>query len=395
MFRKHAFWHAVAILLALTGLALVVFGFQVHGRAKDTLKVATEQAAVQAAAIPVRECPTSLGGGYMGCNAPAQAYGLANDLAVIAGDPDVITSPIGIDVSNNNGTIDWPVFFKAHPNVKFVYDKATESSTYTDTQLAHNVTGERAAKVAYGVYDFIRCGWSTATAEADHFADVVEADDADTSLPPAADVEVSDGCTPAQERAYVATWDTTVKARLGRTPETYTDEGFWNGSVGGSSNDTGLWAADWATNLTLSSSWSTWLFWQYASGTIGPTPHIGELDMDTFHGTDAQLEQLAQTPAPPKPKPKPVVTHTATTSAPPPPPPASKGTVCFGNSATPKVSKCQIALKRYDWLIARRDFWQHEFNRCIRYADGIGCEHANRWFHVRGSEAAKLRKRYV
>lgn len=393
MFRKHAFWHAVAILLALTAVGLAVFGFEVHARAKNTLKVATEQAAVQAAAIPIRDCPTKRGGGYMGCNAPAQAFGLAHYLGVAAGDPDTISTPIGIDVSNNNGTINWPAFLNANPEVKFVYVKASESSTYTDTQLAHNVTSLKAAKIAYGVYDFIRCGWSTPTAEADHFADAVEADNANTSLPPAADVEVSDGCTPAQERAYVTTWDAVVKARLGRVPETYTDEGFWDGSVGGSSNGTSLWAADWATNVTIASSWSTWQFWQYASGTIGPTPHISTLDMDTFHGTVAQLQKLAQVPRPPKPKPKPVVTHTTTTPIPPPPPPA-KGTVCFGKSATPKVSKCQTALKRYDWLTGRRDFWQHEFNRCIRYADGIGCDHAWHWYRVRGAQAVKLKVRY-
>ena len=73
--------------------------------------------------------------------------------------------------------------------------------------------------------------------------------------------------------------------------------------------------------------------------------------------------------------------------------PAPPRTICFGKGAQAS-SKCAVVVERYRWLISRRDFWRGEFGRCIRYADGIKCEHAQYWEIVRGQQAVTLRKRY-
>jgi hypothetical protein len=98
--------------------------------------------------------------------------------------------------------------------------------------------------------------------------------------------------------------------------------------------------------------------------------------------------------APPKPAPAPVITHTTTTPTPPVPPPAPKGTVCFGSGATPSSRTCKAIIARHTWLIGRRNYWQREFNRCIRYAEGIGCTRAERWWLERRSQALSLHRRY-
>jgi hypothetical protein len=69
--------------------------------------------------------------------------------------------------------------------------------------------------------------------------------------------------------------------------------------------------------------------------------------------------------------------------------------VCFPAAAAGFDTPCMRIVAHYAWLIRRRDYWLHEFNRCILYADGIGCEHSQHWAIVRGQQAAKLRKRYT
>lgn len=74
-------------------------------------------------------------------------------------------------------------------------------------------------------------------------------------------------------------------------------------------------------------------------------------------------------------------------------PPAK--TVCFGSGATPRSAKCKPIERHYDWLIARHRFWQSQFGRCVRYADGIDCAHALYWDRLRGTQAVKLRAKYT
>jgi GH25 family lysozyme M1 (1,4-beta-N-acetylmuramidase) len=307
MSRKHKLLHAVAITLALLGVALVVLGFKVGGRADTAIQVAAKQAATQAAAVPNRVCSTAAGDGYMGCGAPAQAFAIANDLAIDAHDPDNITTPIGTDVSDNNGwqcNIDWPDEATVY-HLAFVYIKATESTTDTDSCLTHNIAGARSAHLLWGLYDFLRPGDSSAAAEADHFIAVVKAYGTLGTLPPTADVEVTDGETPTEVRAYVTTWLTVVIKALGRA-DVYSGPYFWSDEVGATGLDVGYWDADWSTEALLPAAFSRYTFWQYAMGGIGPTPHISDWDADTFNGTVTQLQALAGI-VPPKPKPAPKV----------------------------------------------------------------------------------------
>ena len=40
----------------------------------------------------------------------------------------------GIDISHHNGLINWGKVTREHPDIKFVYIKATEGATWTDSK---------------------------------------------------------------------------------------------------------------------------------------------------------------------------------------------------------------------------------------------------------------------
>lgn len=98
----------------------------------------------------------------------------------------------------------------------------------------------------------------------------------------------------------------------------------------------------------------------------------------------------------PKPKPPTPPAHTTTTPtpAPPPVPPANVRAKCWGKHATASSRTCRTVTRRHTWLLNHRDFWQHEYQQCIRHADGIRCEHAEHWWLLRRRQAIRLHARY-
>ncbi len=85
---------------------------------------------------------------------------------------------IGIDVSHNNGVIDW-VKVKSDPqNIQFVYIKATQGVDFTDPKFIANVQGAKAAGLKWGAYHFAT--WNNhniiqdAKAEAAHFINMIK-----------------------------------------------------------------------------------------------------------------------------------------------------------------------------------------------------------------------------
>lgn len=66
---------------------------------------------------------------------------------------------------------------------------------------------------------------------------------------------------------------------------------------------------------------------------------------------------------------------------------------CFGRGVQ-QSGLCISVQLHYAWLVARRDFWRNQFGRCIRYADGIKCGHAQHWEIVRGQQAKRLHRKY-
>ncbi|HEY8040822.1 MAG TPA: GH25 family lysozyme [Polyangiaceae bacterium] len=194
----------------------------------------------------------------------------------------------GIDVSKYDGTIDWSAVLAS--GRAFAFIRVSDGLTHFDPTFDTNWANAAAAGVFRGVYQFFRPG-EDATAQADlllsHLGNLGPGD-----LPPVLDVEVTDGVSGSAIRAGVDAWSAHVRQATGRQPIVYTAPGFW-ASVGGGPEDDTLWVANWGVSCPkLASSWSSWKFWQYSD--TGKVPGItGDVDLDRFDGTLADLTAYA------------------------------------------------------------------------------------------------------
>ena len=200
----------------------------------------------------------------------------------------------GIDVSHWQGAINWTSVDRA--GVAFAFMKATESTTYTDTRFATNWAAARQAGIYRGAYHFARPSRGTAVAQAKYFVSRVGSFKGAGTLPPVLDLETTGGLSPAELRTWVSNWLTTTETLTGRTPILYFSSYFWIDHLGNSTAFTRypLWVAHYTTASApiVPGGWRSWTFWQYTSS--GRLSGIaGNVDMNRFHGTGAQLAALA------------------------------------------------------------------------------------------------------
>lgn len=152
----------------------------------------------------------------------------------------------GIDVSHNDGLIDWTQVAPA--GISFAYAKATQGVTFTDNQFSANWQAMKDAGVLRGAYHFIGfpAGDSqdemvdNVHSQIDHFLNVIGTPQAG-DLPPMLDLE--DGDSPAKWKALIASNRATALAvvaeaisylatQLGNVvPVIYTGS-FWTSELG-------------------------------------------------------------------------------------------------------------------------------------------------------------------
>jgi lysozyme len=197
----------------------------------------------------------------------------------------------GIDVSHWEGTIDWKTV--AASGYKFVYTKATESTTYTDDTLAFNVNGAASVGIPIGVFHFYRLA-ADPKAQADYFLSKIK--NLKLDLPPSLDFEEQSSIAPATVAKSLKIWLDTVEAGIGRKPIIYSSAYYWNTYVGSPAwaGDYGLWVANYtaAPQPLIPKSWKNYLIWQYTDK--GAVPGIsGDVDMDRFAGSEEDLAKFA------------------------------------------------------------------------------------------------------
>ena len=200
-----------------------------------------------------------------------------------------MSSVQGIDVSHFQGVVNWQEVKQA--GMSFAFAKATEGITYVDPQYSTNWTGMQSAGLLRGAYHFFEAN-DDATAQAQHFLATVQLAAGD--LPPVLDIETTAGVSNEQIWSGVSTWLQIVEQQTGRRPILYTAPGFWNSHQPDRAlTKYPLWLADYATQATLPTGWSSWLFWQHSqSGSVAGV--TGSVDLDLFSGTLEQLHELAQ-----------------------------------------------------------------------------------------------------
>jgi GH25 family lysozyme M1 (1,4-beta-N-acetylmuramidase) len=227
----------------------------------------------------------------------------------------------GVDVSHWQGSISWTKVKSA--GMQFAFMKATESTTYTDVRFTTNWAGAKSAGIYRGAYHFARPAAGTAIPQAKYFVSKVGSFKGAGTLPPVLDLEASGGMSVSGLRTWTTNWLETVEDLTGRRPIIYVSPAFWEHYLGNSTAFTKypLWIAHYGVSSPrVPGGWKSWTFWQRtSSGSVSGIS--GNVDMNKFSGTSAQLAALALTsggsdaPVPPGPT-VPAATATALTMTP-------------------------------------------------------------------------------
>jgi len=198
----------------------------------------------------------------------------------------------GIDVSRNNGVIDWQkVAINNARKVDFAYLKATEGQDFQDKQLFNNAKGARMAGIKFGYYHF--CCLNTfnhtldAAAEAHDFIEAMKlAGPAD--LPPVLDIERNVIKLPRQDvLAWIIVFVDTLKRAGFPDVVIYSYTSFLNDNLPlkhGLGNHK-LWLAGYVDrkNLKMPNGWTKYWVWQYSDK--GKLNGIGtNVDLNTTDG---------------------------------------------------------------------------------------------------------------
>lgn len=224
---------------------------------------------------------------------------------VFGGAAAAAADELGIDVSGHQhpyGTsIDWAA--AKRDGVKFAFIKATEGRTYTNPYLAQDWAATRSVGIYHGAYHFARPSIGSAAAQARHFVSKAGLANKPGDLPPVLDLESSGGLGRTALRTWTATWLKTVQTLTGRRPIIYTGPSFWRNAMGNSTAFTAypLWIAHYGVSRpSVPGGWSAWMFWQ-GSSTGSVSGIRGDVDMNSFNGTQAQLAALANVALPTEP----------------------------------------------------------------------------------------------
>ncbi len=148
----------------------------------------------------------------------------------------------GIDVSNNNGAVNWAKI--AADGVKFAWVKASEGTWFRDRYLGQNLQGARAHGVKIGAYHYARPDRSSPEAEADFFLSLYKPQPGD--LLPVLDFETHASLSPFAMSAWAERFIARVKAKTGLETVLYTYPYFLRDSMAGAKalKGTKLWYAD-------------------------------------------------------------------------------------------------------------------------------------------------------
>lgn len=207
----------------------------------------------------------------------------------------------GIDVASHQhpdgAAIDWQRV--ADSGQSFAFIKASEGTGYVNPYFSSDSAKAAAAGVTPGSYHYAKPGLTDPRAEARHYAATLTTG-TQPSLPPVLDIEESGGLPPEELQNWVRDWIDEIINLTGREPIIYTYQHFWLNDMGNTEefSEYPLWLAYYNPTLPaeIPGGWNEVTFWQYSDQ--GQVDGIyANVDLNTYYGTDEQLQALTGTPS--------------------------------------------------------------------------------------------------
>ena len=181
----------------------------------------------------------------------------------------------GVDLSHHNPDPDFVKFKKA--GGQFCYLKATEGTSFKDSDYEKRRAAAKKAKVPFGAYHFARPEVGDAEAEAKFFLSVANPKIGD--LIPALDLETTEGLSNSQLETWAQTFSKVVKKETGFWPVIYKPFIFSRKKVPGV-----RWVPRY-NNDNRPPAQTDVDIWQFSNGQLG-VPNafagVGKVDLNTF-----------------------------------------------------------------------------------------------------------------
>lgn len=211
----------------------------------------------------------------------------------------------GIDVSSNQGPVDWTAVKRA--GKAFGFARASVGGHQPDSQFATNWQRMADAGIFRGAYHFFwpPTPWKD---QAELFAKTVGPMHPG-DLPPALDLEEAiprgdntqhdtwQDLPVAQRLSAVQNWLDATEQALGLRPIIYTRQNFIESLLGDDITalaSSGLWIAHYKVpEPHTPSTWAAWTFWQYSENGSVDGVH-GNVDCNRFNGSPGDLQNLTK-----------------------------------------------------------------------------------------------------
>lgn len=198
-------------------------------------------------------------------------------------------SVYGIDISHHQGNINWSklkIGNQGNPPISFVFIKATEGSSHSDTQFKKNWKAAKEHGFIRGAYHFFSAETSGEN-QARFFISKVKLEPGD--LPPMVDVEQDSKNNTGAYRKELKVFITALEKHYGVKPIIYTYKKFHERYIDDHFDDYPLWIARY--NVTNPEIDDDWIIWQCTEN--GILPGIKEkVDINVLNGTMKDLEKL-------------------------------------------------------------------------------------------------------
>lgn len=229
-------------------------------------------------------------------------------------EPSMTDFPFGIDVSNNNGHIDWSQVAAA--GVVFGIAKITEGVHFRDGYFVENWSAMAEHGMVRGAYHFARPSRNAAVDEATYFVNAFGLLGTRLESGDIVALDLEDEDASGDLSGWTLTWCQTVEALVGYKPMVYCSPGYIQDHRLQNRPELaeyGLWLASWGvpTPPPAPAPWSLVALHQYGVGPAGTVSGVqGEIDLNHFNGTLEQMRLYGKpgaTPEQPKP---PVPPHT-------------------------------------------------------------------------------------